>query len=128
MHNIPCPVCKQLLKPTDNPNTLICNQRKVFVKELNTHIDTIHAMYCLNEDGSIPLRVIEIPPYAFEIHSQPEKGLYKTILQRVVGSRERRGHKVLQRETLLTLPGIVSCPWHDQKAVFDKIKMLMLFS
>ena len=104
-HYIPCPICKRILQPAGNVNTLVCGQRKVYVEELNTHIDTIHAMYCVNEDGTIPLKVIEVPPYAFEIQQIPERGFFQTRLQKVISpAKTRRGNKTLDRETLLVLP------------------------
>lgn len=128
-YHIPCPICKQLLKPSGNPNTLMCGARKVFVEELNIYLDTIHAMYCFNEDGSLPFRVIEVPPYAFEIQEVPEKRFFQTRIQKVISlDKKSPGYLRFHRETLLILPGIISCQWDNKEAVYEKIKMLMLFS
>jgi hypothetical protein len=132
MPEIPCPICKKIMKTVDSPGVLMCGtKKKIFVPELDAEIDTMHAMYYVNPDGAIPLRVIEVPPYAFEIHDS--ETLKRTRIIKVVDPNakivnKKKSNRTFKRETLIVVPGALNCQWDDAQLVFDKIKMLMLFS
>jgi len=137
---ISCPICQVAMNPTANPNMLICNRRKVFVKELDCTLETTHAMIYINPEGKQSFKVIEVMPYTFEIHDTDE--LKQTrIIKTVDPSKKKKnqnystakyqtgkGTRVFERENLITLPGVVTCDWHNKEAVFDRVKMYLVFS
>lgn len=130
---ITCPICQVAMNPTANPNMFICNRRKVFVKELDCTLETTHAMIYLNPEGKQSFKVIEVLPFTFEIHDSNE--LKKTRISKLskLGNKDKtnpvtRGNRTFESQTLIELPGVVHCDWHNKQSVYDRVKMYMVFS
>lgn len=139
---IACPICQVAMNQTANPNMLICNRRKVYVKELDCTVETTHAMIYINPEGRQAFKVIEVMPYTFEIHDTDE--LKQTRIIKVVDPAKKKmkdryksstskyqtakGPRTFERENLITVPGVVNCDWHNKEAVFERVKMYMVFS
>lgn len=138
---ITCPICQVAMNPTANPNMFICNRRKVFVQELNCMLETTHAMIYIDPNGNQSFKVIEVMPYSFEIHDTEE--LKQTRIIKLVDPNKKKaqdkgkssakyqtpkGPRTFERQNLITLPGVVHCDWHNKEAVYDRVKMYMVFS
>jgi hypothetical protein len=93
-------------------------------------------MIYLDEEGKTTLKVIEVAPYAFEIHDSDIK---QTRIIEVIDPNKKKGAppvkktrykpaRTFQRETLIIIPSIVNCQWDDKEQVYDRVKMYMLFS
>lgn len=132
-----CPICHRTLQTTETASMFMCQRRKVYVPKLDAELDTIHCMVYLNDEGKVILKVIEVAPYAFEIHD--DSAIKQTRILEVIDPNQKRGAppvkktrykpaRTFERETLIVIPSVVNCQWDDAQQVFDRVKMYMLFS
>lgn len=125
-----CPVCQQPMQSTDSTSIFQCARRKAYIPELDAEVDTIHATIYLNETGRQIIKVIEVGPYAFEIHD--DETIQKTRVTKLMepgkGKRKRNSARTFERQTLLVVPSVIHAPWHDPQQVVEKIKLYMWFT
>jgi len=124
--NNPCPICHNELRNTDTPGLSMCQRQSVFVPELNSDIETVHALIFTNDNGHQVFKIIAVPPYSFEIHDDPGSMKQTRIVKTTNVKFGTADHLV--QEVVMTVPGIVHCQWDDKQQVIEKIKLLSLFS
>jgi hypothetical protein len=135
MSEIKCPVCDKEMQATNTKLMFMCPVRRTRVKELKCVIESSHAMVLLNKDGQVIMKTLDIFPYSFEIHDNPN-GLKQTRICQVRSEfdwseeweRLTIGNKYMQRRELVVLPKALDIKWSNKKEVLSKVKMYMLFS
>lgn len=122
----PCPICKEPMVLSGNNNLFFCEERSVWVPELEESIITRHALIYVNPyNGNHEIISIEILPYEIRVWNQDN--YKKTEIVELIWEENERG-KLSRGKVALTIDAALDLPWDDQEEVIKRIKMYLVFS
>lgn len=123
-----CPVCGSPLRATaPNPDMYTCTRRKVWVSELNLFLNIIDATIYLSPEGKQIQKIIEIPPYIFNIIDTDQLQVTK-VKQIRLDKTGRNTNRIFNEETILRIDAVMDMPWKNKKKIVEKLKTYILFS
>lgn len=123
---IVCPICTMPMVVSGNQNLYFCEERSVWVSELEASVLTRHALIYVNPNtDKHEVISIEIHPYQIVMWDQEE--LQRTEITEIIWEENSRG-SLSSGKKVLSIDAVLDLPWDDQEEVVRRIKMYLVFS
>jgi hypothetical protein len=131
-----CPICNKEMITNETPGMLTCQRTLVKDEELGAEIESVHAIYFLNQDGHPILKTIEALPYVIQIHDDPK--FHQTRISKLVKGYSPKagqtaglvtyGNERILCEDIILVPKAIDLQWDDPAAIKERVSMYILFS